>query len=155
METDTINQVLPNTRRSSTPDKVSPETYDLMYELTKEAVERYTKTMASFMEEEILPPSSLELRSRHAEAKLNAIDHFRKRFIGRPVGVWKLEREIDAIYQVMAVEALRVRKQSFGSDNSDKSYDSVPEPSTPASSEELESEINSFAEKNFINCQNI
>ena len=76
-------------------------------------IESYQNKMADFLGESIIPPSSLELRSKHAQLKMEAVDSYRKNSIGRPIGVWKLERELARKFEETVYMTKRVRRESF------------------------------------------
>lgn len=96
--------------------------YDRMNELIREAIEDYQKKMSEILSESDVPPSGLEMRQKHAQFKLEAIDFFRKKSIGRPVGVWKLERELSQIFDMMISVNSKLRRDSHDSLDDSKAY---------------------------------
>lgn len=82
--------------------------------MAKEATDNYERRLLDYINSHCcLPPSSLELRQKHAQLKFEAVDHFRKKSIGENVGVWKLEREIAHIYSSVENSSRKIRKQSL------------------------------------------
>jgi hypothetical protein len=82
-------------------------------ESIRRELELYQNRMSEFLSENVIPPSSLELRAKHAEFKMEAVDSFRKNSTGRPIGVWKLERELELIFEETLLMTKRVRRESF------------------------------------------
>ena len=73
----------------------------------------YQDRMTRYLGESVVPPPSLELRAKHALLKMKAVDSFRNNSVGRPIGVWKLERELDLAFEDILLMTRRVRRESF------------------------------------------
>lgn len=82
-------------------------------ESIRRELELYQNRMTQLLSESIIPPSSLELRAKHAQLKMQAVDSFRKNSTGRPIGVWKLERELELLFEDTLLMTKRVRRESL------------------------------------------
>lgn len=83
-------------------------------DMAKEAAEAYERKLQDYINSRCcLPPSSLELRQKHAEVKFEVVDQFRKNSVGENVGVWKVEREIANIFSSLETSSRKVRKASL------------------------------------------
>lgn len=66
--------------------------------VAEEAILLYIKKMTNYNYSCLVPPSPLELRQKHAEYKVAALDYLTMKSIGEGRS-WKLELELDRVFQ--------------------------------------------------------
>ena len=90
---------------------------ELAEELAREQLIDYQHKMSQFLQEfqhrTGSCPSALELRQHHALVSMSAIDAYRKNSSGRPILVWKLERELASLFNEILMLTSRSRRESF------------------------------------------
>ena len=89
-------------------------------ELARQELQEYQGKMSRFLQSSpsSCPPSALELRQQHALFSMEAIDSYRSRSVGRPILVWKLERELAALFEDILMITSKVRRESFNDSRS-------------------------------------
>lgn len=66
--------------------------------VSDDAILLYIRKMTNFNYSCLVPPSPLELRQKHAECKIAALDYLITNSIGEGRS-WKLEQEIERVFQ--------------------------------------------------------
>ena len=90
-------------------------------ELIRRELVDYQQKMAEFLQEKgesSTCPSALELRQQHAIFFMEALDSYRKNSTGRPILVWKLERELASLFEDILMLTSKIRRESFNESRS-------------------------------------
>lgn len=89
-------------------------------ELARRELTDYQQKMAEYLQDKTgaTVPSALELRQQHAIFFMEALDSYRKNSIGRPILVWKLERELASLFEDILLLTSKIRKESFNESRS-------------------------------------
>lgn len=89
-------------------------------ELARRELIDYQQKMAEYLQDKtsVTVPSALELRQQHAIFSMDALDSYRKNSIGRPILVWKLERELASLFEDILLLTSKIRRESFNESRS-------------------------------------